>query len=114
MTASLSLSQVTIPRRKGEGRGLSHEGTRGPRLLPACGPLGASESSSRMVCRWGLPGGPSGPGLGHLHAQAEARLTTGRPGPGDWLCVREDGAQTDGVCLSCYCSYLLLQQLERQ
>ena len=72
---AFSLPQVTIQSRKGEGRGLFQEVTRGSRFLPACGPLGASESSSRIVCGWGTPGrslwagpGPSVPtGRGHAN-----------------------------------------------
>lgn len=109
-TMMVSLSQVTIQYRKGEGRGLFQKVTLGSRLLPARGPLGASESFCRIACRWGTPGkslwarpGPS-PHTGRGHANHREAGTRG-------LALCPGGSS---VCLSCYCSYLVLQQLERQ
>lgn len=106
-----SLSQVTVQYRKGEGRGLFQEVTLGFRLLPARGPLGASESFCRIVCGWGTPGkslwarpGPS-PRTGRGHANHREA--------GTWALALCPGGRSS-VCLSCYCSYLVLQQLERQ
>lgn len=116
MTLSLSLKS---PSSTGRGRAgaCSRKSLRDPgscQLVVLLGlqslPLGSSADGGPL-------GGPSGPGLGRLYPQAEATLTTGRPGHGDWLCVQEEGALCPGgrssVCLGCYCSYLLLQQLER-
>ena len=56
--------------------------------------LGLQSLSVGSSVDGGPLGSPSGPGLGRLHAQAEATLTTGRPGHGHWLCVQEEGAQS--------------------
>lgn len=93
MTLSLSLKS---PSSTGRGRAgaCSRKSLRDPgscQLVVLLGlqslPLGSSADGGPL-------GGPSGPGLGRLYPQAEATLTTGRPGHGDWLCVQEEGAQS--------------------